>query len=123
MLKLAHLGIVVKNCEDSCDFYCKYLHCVQTGSWHNSDIKAIELQSGSLMIELLEYLAPKTEIRKSGIYDHLAFQTENIEETIKQLKTTGAAFETAAPRELANGKKIIFFRGPDGERIELVEAP
>lgn len=121
MSELAHLGIVVKNCEHSRDFYCQVLDCSPKGSWQNQDIKAIELRCGSLIIELLEYLSPQEQVRNTGIYDHLAFRTENMEARIRQLKNLGVEFETSAPRQVMNGKKIIFFRGPDGERIELVQ--
>ena len=121
MLALAHLGVIVKNSEHSRDFYCRVLNCTPEGSWQNQDIKAIELRCGNLIIELLEYLSPREQVRTTGIYDHLAFRTENIDEHIQQLKKLGIAFETATPRQLLNGKRIIFFRGPDGERIELVQ--
>lgn len=123
MLELAHLGMVVKDCEKTSEFYCRYLGCSPVGRWENQEIKAIELLCGSLIIELLQYLPPRTETGNSGTYNHLAFKTDHIEEKIKQLKELGTAFETAAPRELENGKKIIFFRGPEGERIELVQEP
>lgn len=122
LLTLAHLGINVKNCENSCDFYCRVLNCSLEGSWQTPDIKAIELHSGSLIIELLEYLSPQKQVG-GGTYDHLAFRTDNIEAQIQQLKKLGVEFETSTPRQLMNGKKIIFFHGPDGERIELVQEP
>ena len=123
MLEFAHLGVIVKSCEHSSDFYCRVLDCTLEGSWQNQDIKAIELRCGNFIIELLEYLSPQEQVRTTGIYDHLAFRTENIEENIQQLKKLGIAFETTTPKQLLNGKKIIFFRGPDEERIELVEEP
>lgn len=123
MLKLAHLGVIVKDCERSSDFYCQVLNCSREGNWQNQDIKAIELRCGSLIIELLETLSAQEQVRGSGIYDHLAFSVENIEGSIQQLKKLGVAFETAAPRQTMHGKKIIFFHGPDGERIELVQEP
>lgn len=122
MLEFAHLGVMVKSCQKSSDFYCTALDCTLEGSWQNQDIKAIELRCGSMIIELLEYLSPQPQ-RTTGIYDHLAFRTENIAGNIIKLKKLGIAFETATPRQLLSGKKIIFFHGPDGERIELVEEP
>lgn len=123
MIGLAHLGLHVKSCQKSSDFYCQYLDCVPENSWQSQDFKAIELRCGNLLLELLEPLSPQSQIRGSGIYDHLAFKTDSIEASIKQLSEQGVTFETAAPKELMNGKKIIFFRGPDDERIELVEEP
>lgn len=123
MLTLVHIGLVVKNCAHSRDFYCQVLGCTLENSWENQDLKAIELRSGNLIIELLEYRSPQEQNRNQGIYDHLAFSVDNMEDCLQQLKKLGVEFESAAPRQLVNGKKIIFFRGPDKERIELVEEP
>ncbi len=123
MFNIAHLGLVVKDIAKSKNFYCKVLDCTLKGEWQTQDLKAIELLSGSLIIELLEYQSPGKEVRTQGIYDHLAFNTDNIADSISYLKELEIEFETAAPRQLMNGKKIIFFHGPDGERIELVEEP
>ena len=123
MLDLAHLGVIVKNGQKSSDFYCQVLGCTREGSWQNQEIIAIELHCGNLIIELLEYLSPQEQVRTNGVYDHLAFRTENITASIRQLNELGIGFETATPKKLTTGKKIIFFRGPDGERIELIEEP
>ncbi len=123
MLQFAHLGVIVKNADHSRDFYRRILDCTLESSWQNQDIKAIELRCGNIIIELLEYLSPQEQLRTTGIYDHLAFRTENIEQNIQQLNELGLSFETSTPRQLTNGRKIIFFHGPDGERIELIEEP
>jgi len=121
-MELAHLGLVVKDCETSRDFYCQTLGCTWENSWQTPDIQAMELRCGNIIIELLEY--PRLhEQRFNGVYDHLAFIVKDIEACIQELNIRGVAFETATPRQLLNGKKIIFFHGPDGERIELIQEP
>jgi len=123
LLEFAHLGVIVSNCKQSSEFYCQVLGCTFESSWQTPDIKAIELRSGNLIIELLQYLSPQDSIRSQGIYDHLAFRTASIENSMQALNKLGVAFKTATPRQLTNGKKIIFFSGPDGERFELIEEP
>ena len=120
-MELAHLGVVVSNCAKSEQFYCEVLGCTLSERWHTEDLKAVNLNCGGLIIELLEYRNPPNQFVAAGIINHLAFKVPDIDDMIEQLTNLGVAFETAAPKILASGKKIIFFHGPDGERIELME--
>jgi len=120
-LELAHLGVVVSNCAKSEQFYCEVLGCTLSERWQSEDLNAVNLNCGELIIELLEYRNPANQVVTAGIINHLAFKVSDIDAMIEQLTKLGVAFETAAPKILPNGKKIIFFHGPDGERIELME--
>jgi catechol 2,3-dioxygenase-like lactoylglutathione lyase family enzyme len=55
----------------------------------------------------------------------IAIASEGIEAVCEKLKSGGVVFETKeigyAANVLENGCKGIFFRGPDDERIEIVE--
>jgi len=121
LYELAHVGIVVKDCERSADFYQQVLGCPVIDRLGNDTLKIIYLQSGNLTIELLEYIAALPASRNTGVYDHLAFTVSDIQAAVVSLKKQGVAFESDNPRLTMNGKKIIFFSGPDGERIELME--
>ena len=122
MYKLAHLALVVKDCERSADFYQQVLGCSVIDRLVNDTLKIIYLQSGNMTIELLEYITPPPASRSAGVYDHLAFTVSDLLAAVVSLKEQGIAFESDNPRLTMNGKKIIFFSGPDGERIELMEA-
>lgn len=121
MLIFNHLGIVVSNLAKSTDFYCSALGGIVAGSWQNDEFQAVNLQYTGLTIELLEYVSPASTPITTGIINHLAFTVEDIAAQIERLTKLGVAFETASPKIISDHKKIIFFRGPDGERIELVE--
>ena len=122
MYKLDHLGIVVSNCERSADFYKLVFGCAVADHLVSDTMKIIYLLCGDLTIELLEYTPPSPALRGAGIYDHLAFTVADIQAAMVSLKELGVEFESANPRLTIRGKKIIFFSGPDGERIELMEA-
>jgi len=122
MYKLDHLALVVKDCERSADFYKLVFGCAVVDHLVNDTMKIIYLQCGDLTLELLEYIAVSPPSRGAGIYDHLAFIVANIQAAMVSLKEQGVEFESDNPRLTMNGKKIIFFSGPDGERIELIEA-
>jgi Lactoylglutathione lyase and related lyases len=122
MYELDHLGIAVSNCETSALFYTRVLGCSIIERLSNDMLKIIYLQMGNLTLELLEYLNPAAYQRDAGVFDHLALKVNDIDSAILRLKEQGVGFEADAPRLAVNGHKIIFFRGPDGERIELVQS-
>ena len=63
-----------------------------------------------------------------GVGQHLAWQVEDIDETVRMLKKRGVTFETESPKQvdvnLVDTREIIryiFFTTPVGLRGELVE--
>jgi lactoylglutathione lyase len=120
-MKLDHLGIVVSDCDQSERFYSEALGCIPVSRWQNDEIKAVNLQCDSLLIELLEYANPSQSCTSAGVINHLAFHVDDLTDTIERLSKLGAMFETVAPKTLSSHKRIIFLHGPNGERIELVE--
>lgn len=120
MLSMAHVGVVVKNLNESIAFYTKVLECEISGTSENERLKMVYLRAGSSTIELLKYKQEDNE-RKKGIIDHLAFYVTNMEDSLKRVEEYGSEMLFDGPRD--NGhQKIMFFLGPDGERIEFIEA-
>lgn len=56
-----------------------------------------------------------------GKVNHLAFRVENIEAEVQRLTALGVEFTTEEPSLILGDTKVIFFKGPDGEKLELVE--
>ncbi len=120
-MKLDHLGVVVSDCTISAQFYTAVLGCIVLNRWQNDEIKAVNLWCSGLTIELLEYVNPTQSYTSAGVVNHLAFKVDDLDTQIRRLTDLGAAFETSVPKSVSSYKRIIFFQGPDGERIELVE--
>lgn len=120
-MKLDHLGVVVSDCTISAQFYTAVLGCIVLNHWQNDEIKAVNLWCSGLTIELLEYVNPTQSYTSAGVVNHLAFKVDDLDTQIRRLTDLGAAFETSVPKSVSSCKRIIFFHGPDGERIELVE--
>jgi lactoylglutathione lyase len=121
MYELAHLGMVVKNCERSSDFYGRILDFPVVDSVANEQLRIVYLQAGPLIIELLEYIEAPSSLREAGNFDHLAFLVPDIQIAMARLKEQGVEFLSDIPVLSIGGKRIIFFTGPDGERIELMD--
>ncbi|HSL93151.1 MAG TPA: VOC family protein, partial [Bacillota bacterium] len=56
-----------------------------------------------------------------GPFDHLAWYVDDIESEVTRLKGLGVEFRPDQIMTVLDGRKIAFFFGPDGERLELVQ--
>lgn len=121
---LAHIGVFVSDLERSMKFYTENLGFESEGMDDLGATKLGFLKNGTCLIELVchsTYTNPPTR----GIVDHICLEVENIEEVVETLKASGIPMENDASvgfsDKIRGGVKNIFFRGPDGERIELME--
>lgn len=115
-----HIGLVVKDCNLSTDFYRKALGLKKGESFSSEILDIVFLETGNITLELLQFKDGRGESRKAGLFDHIAFEVNSIEETMANLEAMGVVFNES-PRTSIVGKKVIFFHGPDGERLELME--
>ena len=135
-----HIGIVVKNIENSLKFYRdifglqiqrsinesgKYIDNML--GFENVKVKTVKLfaPNGPTLIELLEFDAPKGRDLSNQINDlgasHVAFTVSNIDEMYKKLKQSGIKFN-APPQLTPDGyAKVTFCFDPDGTPVELVQ--
>ncbi len=120
MYSVAHVGVVVKDADRSSEFYTQVLGCEIAGSYQDSRIKLVNLAFGGQVIELVEYLADKYEPRGKGTVDHIAFLVEDIDAAVDGLRKLAVPLLFEMPIVVGD-KKIMFFAGPDGERLEFVE--
>lgn len=120
MFSFTHVGIVVSDTNISMQFYCKALGCIVDGCYADDTIRLTYLKAGTQTIELIQYVRQAAARTQAGPVDHLAFTVQNMEAAIARLKSAGAVFCFETPK-LVNNRKIIFFTGPDGERLELIE--
>jgi lactoylglutathione lyase len=73
----------------------------------------------------LEVMERKTSPRGSHLQEdlvHLAFQVENLDETMRELTVKGVKI-TDGPTQTSSGSRFIFIDAPDGYEIELIERP
>ena len=119
MPQIAHIGIGVKDAEESMSFYKKVFGCSLISSYENDRVKIIFANCGNNVLEFVQNKAAAQALSE-GVISHIAFTVENIEESIKRIKELGVNCLSREPIDF-NGGKIFFFEGPDGEKIEFVE--
>jgi len=121
MYKAAHVGLIVKDVEVSSIFYRLVLGGEPAGSYDDDRLKVRMIKMSTQTIELLQYLQNGPEERSAGVVDHIAFYVDDIDVAVKRLQSLEVNLLFDAPRTVMDGKRIIFFSGPDGERLEFIQ--
>lgn len=112
---IEHIGIAVKNLDDSINYYEKVLglKCYKVEEVADQRVKTAFFQVGQTKIELLESTDPEGPIGKfiekrgEGLH-HLAFAVNGIEDSLKQVEEKGVRLIDKAPRKGAEGLEIAF---------------
>lgn len=123
--QMHHIAIIVSDYEASKDFYVNKLgfqivrenYRPERNDW-KLDLKVNETTE----LEIFGVKNPPARVTRpeaAGLR-HLAFFTDNIEETVAELKEKGIVTEPIRVDEFS-GKKFTFFADPDGLPIELHE--
>jgi lactoylglutathione lyase len=121
--RLHHVGVVVEELEQAVRFYVETLglSLESQADLPERDLRLAFLNGLGGRVELLEYRGPKAATARKGTVDHVALAVRNLEPALAALREAGVAERDEAPRPGPGGQRIYFFRGPSGERIELVE--
>jgi len=130
VLKLDHIGIAVKDLQESLKFYEEILglKCEGTEVVEEQRVKVAFLPVGDTEVELLEStdaegpIAKFIEKKGEGI-QHLAFRVDNIEAAIEEMKEKGVKMIDEKPRYGAGGARIAFChpKSTNGILVELSE--
>jgi methylmalonyl-CoA/ethylmalonyl-CoA epimerase len=128
--KIHHIGIAVKNLEESMKFYENIfeLKILYIEELKENKVKVAGLKVGDVNIELLEPLSSDSPIqtflekRGEGIH-HIAYLVKDISKTLNSLKEKGLSLIDEKPRSGSHGTKIAFLhpKSTFGVLIELVE--
>lgn len=123
--KLHHIAIICSDYEKSKAFYTSVLGLEIKNENYRSERKSYKLDlclNGEYLIELFSFPDPPkrpTHPEASGLR-HIAFEVENIEEYVEQLKDKGVSVEPIRIDEFTN-KKFTFMPDPDNLPIEIYE--
>src|SRR5690554_2400998 len=128
--KLDHIGIAVKNLDETLKFYQEILglECVDTEVVEEQKVKVAFVPVGDTELEFLESteedgpIAKFIEKKGEGI-QHIAFRVDNIEAAIEEMKEKGIRMIDEKPRYGAGGARIAFChpKSTNGVLIELSE--
>ena len=113
--KIEHIGIAVKSIEESLRYYENVLglKCYAIEDVKDQKVKTAFLKIGETKLELLEAtsndspIAKFIEKRGEGIH-HIAFDTDDIRQSLNEIKTKGIRLIDETPRKGAEGLEIAF---------------
>lgn len=115
-----HIGLKIRNIEKSQNFYCENLDFVFENKYESDSAIILFLKNKNSVIELIQSKDNVYTSVNHGIISHLAFTVTDIHQHIDKLKKNNVQFTQNEVKEF-NGKLIIFFEGPDGEKLELLQ--
>jgi methylmalonyl-CoA/ethylmalonyl-CoA epimerase len=130
MLKIEHLGIAVKNLEQSNGLFEKLFGAApyKLEKIESEGVSTSFFMMGESKIELLEATNPESPIAKfiekkgEGIH-HIAFEVKDIHAEMKRLQNEGFTLLSEQPKKGADNKLICFLhpKGTNGVLIELCQ--
>ncbi|MGB9721575.1 MAG: methylmalonyl-CoA epimerase [bacterium] len=129
-MEVSHIALAVKSINDSLKIWQDILglRLNQIVDVPEQKVKVAMLEIGGIHIELLEPLSPDSPVAKfiekrgEGLH-HIAFEVEDIEAVLEELKNKGIKLIDEKPRKGAMASKIAFIhpQSTGGVLIELCE--
>lgn len=122
--KLLHTRMRVSDLDKTIQFYSGVLGLEvieRKTSPRGSHLAFLKVPNSDEQIELTSF-PPSGPVKVQEDLVHLAFQVDNLDETIASLNAMGVKI-TDGPTKTSSGSRFIFIDAPDGYEIELIERP
>ena len=124
-MRIHHVAIICSDYEKSKQFYVDVLGfpIIQETFRKERNSYKLDLKvSETEQIELFSFPNPPQRVNSPEACGlrHLAFEVDDIEESISQLQAKGVQFEDIRIDEIT-GKRFTFFKDPDNLPLELYE--
>ena len=123
--KVHHIAIICSDYQRSLDFYTHVLGLRVLAEHYREERQSYETDlalGDDYIIELFSFPSPPSRLTRpeaAGLR-HLAFEVDNIDESVRELDALGINHETVRTDEYTS-KRFLFFQDPDGLPIELYE--
>lgn len=122
--KLLHTRMRVSDMDQTISFYTGVLGLdvvERKTSPRGSHLAFLKVPNSEELIELCSF-PPSGPVKVQEDLVHLAFEVENLDDTITDLTRKGVAI-TDGPTRSSSGSRFIFIDAPDGYEVELIERP
>ncbi|MGH7220923.1 MAG: VOC family protein [Nitrospiraceae bacterium] len=122
--KLLHTRMRVSDMDQTINFYTNVLGLEvleRKVSPRGSHLAFLKVPNSEELIELCSFPS-SGPVRVQEDLVHLAFQVENLDDTIEQLGAKQIRI-TDGPTTTSSGSRFIFIDAPDGYEVELIERP
>ncbi len=122
--KLLHTRMRVSDMDETIKFYTEVLGLEvmeRKVSPRGSHLAFLKVPNSDELIELCSF-PPSGPVKVQEDLVHLAFEVENLDDTVKALEAKHITI-TDGPTRTSSGSRFIFIDAPDGYEVELIERP
>jgi len=122
--KLLHTRMRVSDMDETITFYTDVLGLEvmeRKTSPRGSHLAFLKVPNSDELIELCSF-PPSGPVKVQEDLVHLAFEVDDLDETIKTLNSRHIKI-TDGPTRTSSGSRFIFIDAPDGYEVELIEKP
>ncbi len=122
--KLLHTRMRVSDMDQTINFYTGVLGLEvmeRKTSPRGSHLAFLKVPNSEELIELCSF-PPSGPVKVQEDLVHLAFEVDNLDQTIETLNAQGIKI-TDGPTRSSSGSRFIFIDAPDGYEVELIERP
>jgi methylmalonyl-CoA/ethylmalonyl-CoA epimerase len=130
--KIYHVGYAVEDLDAAARFYKEHFGVAlgEPEEVEEQGIVATMFEVGESKIELVQPTRPDSPVgkflaKKGEGFHHVAYEVDDLEEALKELKEGGVELIDEEPRTGAGGTRMAFLhpKGAHGVLTELVELP
>jgi lactoylglutathione lyase len=124
-MKILHTCLNVTNLDRSIDFYTKELglQFVSRREIKENNAEIAFLKDNHAGALELTHWRDKKSLAEGENFDHIAFQSENIDARVAELRSHGVTIAMEPFSLKGSSSKIAFIKDPDGNWLELVDRP
>ena len=128
--RLAHIGIAVKDIQEVAKVYTELLPLQLTDTEPVGELRTGFIPVGETNLELVMSTTPEGTMSKfiakrgEGVH-HLAFEVDDLDAAVAELKAKGVPLTAEEPWRGAHGARVMFIhpKATHGVLIELCEYP
>lgn len=123
MFSFEHVAIIVKDMDESINFYEQVFGFEVRFRKKRSDREMVFLflkNAPQFEIELIQDIDPIRSYSTAGVVNHLAFRTEDLQKAIDFINDHSSLNITPDIKPAAEGQMILF-EGLNGEMLQLIE--
>ena len=117
--KINHLHLKTPNPKETADFYVEYTGAkVVKENTRPDGSKNFRLDLHGVELNVTDFLEEQKLEQFYGL-EHVAIDTDNFAGEVAKIKAAG--IKILQERVLPDGRKVCFFEGPEGVRLEFLE--
>ena len=117
--KINHLHLKTPDPQKTADWYVKYVGAkIISERATPSGRKTLRLSLHGVELNVTDFLEEQKLEQFYGL-EHVAIDTDNFASEVANIKAAG--IKILEERVLADGRKVCFFEGPQGVRLEFLE--